>query len=129
VTIYTDGVHLICDDMTDAALHVFAAKVGFPRSWYQGDHYDVTTRAAALRVVTAGAVLIDIRDLGRLTIRCRRQRRVAQGVAEAPEPVGLHDPAWSPVVLDATLAADKNTELLRRFAPGRRIGRRGTDHL
>lgn len=126
--IYTDGVHLIVDGDDFAALHRFAARLGLRRCWFQGDHYDLTTRGMSLLLaaVAAGAVLIDGRDLGRVTIRNRRRK------AKAP-PARLDAPwlsdDWAPVPLDPALTADKNTELMRRFAPGRRVGRRGGEHL
>lgn len=144
MTIYTDGVHLIIDGPCSAdllgvtpdgydELHSFAAKVGLRRSWFQGDHYDLTTRAAATRAVAAGAVLIEMMDLGRVRMKTRRApsespgyRRIGVGgMVRVP----WLDPDWKPAPLDPALAADKNTELMRRFAPGKRIGRRGGDHL
>jgi hypothetical protein len=122
MTIYTDGVHLVTSAAPDYAdLHAFAAKIALCPSWFQGDHYDLTTRNAAMRAVAAGAVLIDMRDLGRLTIRLRN--------LSAGNPLPSSAPDWAPTPLDPALAAEKNTELMRRFAPGRRVGRRGADHL
>ena len=129
--IYTDGVHVITDGEGFDELHAFAARIGLRRSWFQGDHYDLTTRAAATRAVAAGATLIDVRDLGRLRILLRRGSASAAGLVAAVSPdscVWLDD-GWRPTPLDPALAADKNTELMRRFAPGKRIGRRGVDHL
>jgi hypothetical protein len=46
--------------------------------------------------------------------------------ADSGSDVAVERPAFP---LDPALAAEKNTELMRRFAPGKHIGRRGTDHL
>jgi len=130
VTIYTDGVHLIDSTSTLDDLHVFAAKVGLRRSWFQGDHYDLTTRNAAARAVAAGAVLIDMRDLGRLNMRLRRQQAKSSSESSVPHFAYYWlEPDWAPTPLDPSAAADCNTRLMKMFAPGRRVGRRGVDHL
>ncbi len=83
--------HLTAD--TEDELHEFAAQIGLLRAWYQtckrrcsrpGEpcphwHYDVTTRRRA-DAVAAGAVEIDLRQMGEL-IRVRRahQRAAAGG--------------------------------------------------
>ena len=110
MTIYTDGVHLVTDAAPDyAELHAFAAKIALRPSWFQGDHYDLTTRNAAMRAVAAGAVLIDMRDLGRLTIRLRR----LSGRESVGPTFCRLELDWAPTPLDPCLAADKNTELMR----------------
>jgi len=131
MTIYTDGVHLVTDAAPDyAELHAFAAKIGLRRSWFQGDHHDLTTRNAATRAVAAGAVLIDVRDLGRLNMKLRRQQAKAAGDQSAPHFAYYWlEPGWAPTPLDPAAAADCNTRLMKMFALGRRVGRRGGDHL
>jgi hypothetical protein len=47
--------HMIAD--TEEELHAMAAKIGVARSWYQGDHYDVTQSCKA-KALKAGAVQI-----------------------------------------------------------------------
>jgi hypothetical protein len=128
--IYTDGVHVLSDAPGEdyAELHDFARKIGLRRAWFQGDHYDLTTRLKAIQAVEAGAVLVDILDLGRLSLLLRARRPDAPHARALVERLGVKDD-WRPAALDPALAAEKNTELMRRFAPGRRIGRRGTDHL
>lgn len=42
--IYTDGIHLVADDLTE--LHLFALSIGLKRWWYHGfkkghPHYDL----------------------------------------------------------------------------------------
>lgn len=69
MTIYTDAVHLI-GQLGPA--NAFAAKVGLRRSWLHGDHCDLTTRKPVVRAVEVGAVLIDMRDLKRVSVRTRR---------------------------------------------------------
>lgn len=130
MTVYTDGVHLITDQLDDAELHVLAAKIRLKRRWFQGDHYDLTTRNAAARAIDAGAVLISMMDLGRLRLQVRARRGAAiTGVAARAIAALDRDGSWAPTPLDPALAADRNTELLRLFAPGKRIGIRGGDHL
>jgi uncharacterized protein DUF4031 len=42
--------HMFADEADCSELHAMAAKIGLRRSWFQGDHYDLTPgrRAAAL---------------------------------------------------------------------------------
>lgn len=68
--------HLVTDNPDPAELHEFAEKIGLQRRWFQTGHhlflphYDVTDskRAAA---ITAGAVPIDISELGTVLARAR----------------------------------------------------------
>lgn len=141
--VYTDGVHLMLDVGTwgeyDAAgqlmvdpqrrerafavLHRFAAGIGLRRSWFQRDHYDLTTPAAAERAIRAGALLLPLRDL--CTIGHLSGRRLLR-----------KDPNWCPTILypddieqRVAAARQANLTLIRRFAPGHRVGRRGVAHL
>lgn len=67
--------HMITDG-DDDELHALAQKIGLKRSWYQGDHYDLTPSKRAL-AIKAGAVEIDVQDLVRI-LRERRQAPLAQ---------------------------------------------------
>jgi hypothetical protein len=44
--------HLFADETDSAELHVFAARLGMHREWFQGDHYDLTPakRAKAVKL-------------------------------------------------------------------------------
>lgn len=127
--IYTDGVHLITDDQASYdELHAFAVKIGLKRCWFQRDHYDLTTRAKASAAAAAGAVLISLRDVGRLSMKTRWMK-ANPGKEFAPSSSFVFPEGWAVVPLDPALAASKNTEIMRQFAPGRRVGRRGVDHL
>lgn len=125
MTIYTDGVHLVTDQVDLGELHAFAGKLGLMRRWFHnGDHYDLTTRAKAIAAVQAGAVLIAARELGYVVMR-RRWRKAGTQVEDG-DPVQLRE-GWTPTPLDPARAADKNDSLMRRFrkfAGRRRIARR-----
>lgn len=65
--IYTDGVHLICDEREET-LHAFARSIGLRREWYQDEghrhpHYDLTTTRMRNKALSAGAVLVTSREL------------------------------------------------------------------
>jgi uncharacterized protein DUF4031 len=73
--------HLVSDTDYDE-LHAFAAKLGIPRSRFQGDHYDLPTHLRE-RAVELGAPEVTARELtGRMAgprgDRVRR-RRAARG--------------------------------------------------
>lgn len=129
--IFTDGVHLVVDRRSSdsagsavddlEALHDFARRLGLRRSWFQGGarpHYDLTTPAKAEQAVRLGAQLIAVRDVARLM-----------------SPDRPAAPGWQPAVhggpVDelAQRARRENIRLMRLFAPGRRVGRRGDAHL
>jgi Protein of unknown function (DUF4031) len=71
--------HMIAD--TEEELHAMADRIGVPRKWYQGDHYDITKSAKA-RAIAAGAQAITMRQLARMAGNRRRG-----------EPLGTPDPA------------------------------------
>src|SRR3546814_4568166 len=107
----------ISDVCSSDLLHDFAREIGFRRTWFQGhrfpNHYDITTSAAARRAVLAGARCVaGMKDLLRILPGSR-----------------YFQEGYIPDLLDAEAAGRRNTQLLRVFAPGRRIGRRGTAHL
>lgn len=56
--IYTDGVHLVGDTLSE--LHAFVRKMGFKREWFQNHprhpHYDLTTGRALRRALQKGAI-------------------------------------------------------------------------
>ncbi len=69
----TAWCHMVVSrDSSFDELHEFAARIGLKRSWFQGDHYDLTPsrRAAAVR---AGAREIEDHEL---KDRLRGPRRV-----------------------------------------------------
>lgn len=55
--------HLVSDSDYDE-LHVFAARLGLQRSWFQGDHYDLPDRLWD-EAVALGAHQVSSRDLVR----------------------------------------------------------------
>lgn len=115
MTIYTDGVHLISDPKDNIALHAFASRIGLKRCWFQGDHYDITTRMKAIRACHDGAILIEMKDIARLRMRQRGNMIVPDD--------------WAPKTLPGAYAGDQNTRILKIFAPGRVLGKRGHDHI
>jgi hypothetical protein len=60
--------HLMAD--TEDELHAMAESIGMRRSWYQGDHYDLTSERRIL-AVKKGAVEVTSRDLAKI----RRERK------------------------------------------------------
>ena len=58
----TRWCHMVTDADTFDELHHFAAQLGLRREWFQGDHYDITSRrrGEALRL---GAVSVTSREL------------------------------------------------------------------
>ena len=76
--------HLV-SDVSFAELHAFAAELGIPRRFFQGDHYDLPAHLRD-RAVDLGAVPVSTRELivrmaGPRGERARRRarRRVAPG--------------------------------------------------
>src|SRR5262245_63471773 len=74
--------HLVSDTDFDE-LHAFAARLGIPRSRFQGDHYDLPTHLRE-RAVELGATEVTARELtGRMAgprgdrVRQRRAKRRA----------------------------------------------------
>lgn len=67
--------HMVGD--TEAELHAMADRIGLPRRWYQGDHYDVGM-AMREKAIAAGAVPLSMRDLGMIVIGKRRARAAVQ---------------------------------------------------
>jgi len=57
--IYTDGVHLIGDNLQE--LHIFAKSVGLQRQWFQKhsrhSHYDITTSRMLRRILSRDKVV------------------------------------------------------------------------
>lgn len=60
---YAKAVHMMAD--TDDELHAFARKLHLRRSWFQGDHYDIT-HARYRTALRLGAVQTTSRGLARL---------------------------------------------------------------
>lgn len=56
--------HMIAE--THEELHAMADKLGLKRSWFQGDHYDISMSVRA-RAVQLGAVEIGMRELACLS--------------------------------------------------------------
>lgn len=94
MTVYVDDMeipfngmkmcHMIAD--TDQELHEMADAIGLKRSWYQGDHYDVSL-SKKQEALDHGAEAISWRDLPEIEDRIRRQRADRQGTLDA-EPGG-----------------------------------------
>ena len=81
---FTTWCHLATDGEFEE-LHAFAARLGIPRRFFQGDHYDLPEHLRA-RALELGAVPVTTRELlarmaGPRGDRARRraQRRVAPG--------------------------------------------------
>lgn len=55
--------HMVAD--TEEELHKMARKIGLSRSWYQGDHYDVSMSTRA-KAVAHGAIEVTMRELVKL---------------------------------------------------------------
>lgn len=78
--------HMIAD--TDEELHAMADKIGLPRRWFQGDHYDVSMSLRA-KAIEAGASSITLRELGQIVREKRRQKSsLGPGSAMAPPSAG-----------------------------------------
>ena len=76
--------HLVSDDSFED-LHAFAAELGIPRRFFQGDHYDLPAHLRG-RALELGAVPVSTRELiVRMAgprgerARSRARRRVAPG--------------------------------------------------
>ncbi len=58
--IYTDGVHLVGNDLRE--LHLFAKSVGLKLSWFQKHlrhpHYDITTPGMLGRILSRNRVIM-----------------------------------------------------------------------
>ena len=77
--------HLVSDDSYEE-LHVFAARLGLERRWFQGDHYDIPTEHREL-AIALGARPVSSRELVRalvasgLRVRPARTRQAAERAA------------------------------------------------
>jgi len=64
VDVYTDLVHLVCQDLDN--LHKFAQRIGLKREWFQDHpkhpHYDLMGRMVN-RAVKAGAIVVSSREI------------------------------------------------------------------
>lgn len=61
--------HMIAD--SDDELHAFAARIGMARSWFQGDHYDVS-KAKRDEAIKLGAIPISLRQCAAMSAMKRR---------------------------------------------------------
>lgn len=61
--------HMIAESLDE--LHEMADRLGLKRSWFQGDHYDISMSVRA-RAVQLGAVEIGMRELAALSWLQRR---------------------------------------------------------
>ncbi|MBK8197001.1 MAG: DUF4031 domain-containing protein [Acidobacteria bacterium] len=57
--------HMIAESFDE--LHAMADRLGLKRSWFQGDHYDISMSVRA-RAVALGAVEIPMRQLAALSV-------------------------------------------------------------
>ena len=90
MTVYVDDMHLLAMGRfgqmkmshmiadTEDELHQMADKIEVRRKWYQGDHYDISLSKRRLAVLY-GAEEITIRELGRMVIDSRRNRKKKKG--------------------------------------------------
>lgn len=65
--------HLFATDADSEELHAFARKIGLRRSWFQGDHYDLTP-GRRRDAVAAGAIQVPP-ELAVAIWRAQRARR------------------------------------------------------
>jgi hypothetical protein len=74
----------LTSDRSEAELHAFAATLGLPRRWFQGDHYDVPAEVRAL-AIARGAEAVSAAELVRRlrAAGLRRGSRVAVLPGEA----------------------------------------------
>ena len=70
--------HMLAD--TEEELHEMAERIGMRRSWFQGDHYDVSKSKRAL-AVAAGAREVTSREI----VDVRRRWREKYGGSRAAE--------------------------------------------
>ena len=61
------------DDPDFAKLHEFAARIGMKRSWFQGDHYDLTPSKRAM-AVRLGAVEVERLEVSMILLYDRKGR-------------------------------------------------------
>jgi hypothetical protein len=87
--------HLVSDTSYDE-LHDFAARLGMPRSAFQGDHYDIPDHLHA-RAIELGAELVDGRVLARrLRDAGLRIDKRYTGPGAVPEPASAPPERCSP---------------------------------
>lgn len=68
MVVYTDGVHLVADNLDE--LHRFARGIGLKRIWFQDHktpHYDLTTANKLKTAIEAGAVKKTAREILEMT--------------------------------------------------------------
>jgi len=80
MTVYVDDMaiyksnklwfHLMSDEEDDREIHVFAAKIGLKRTWFQGDHYDIVEKKRE-HAIELGAIPVKPQKL----VEIRRQKR------------------------------------------------------
>lgn len=73
--------HMMTDDPTYAELHAMARRIGMRRSWFQGDHYDLTPGRRA-KAVEYGAVEIDEHGVYELLVKTGRRKPRQQRVIQ-----------------------------------------------
>lgn len=68
--IYTDGTHVITDQVDLEELHRFADRLGFKRHWFQDKpdrpHYDTLASSKKLRALELGAIKVSKQDIVRI---------------------------------------------------------------
>lgn len=70
------------DDVGFAELHLFAARVGLRRAWFQGDHYDLTPTRRAM-AVRCGAAEVTRLEMSMVLLYDRKGReRPAYGTPD-----------------------------------------------
>ncbi len=76
--IYTDGVHLVADELEE--LHSFAQSVGLKRQWFQEQpghsHYDITTQRMLRKILDTNMVTkVSTKQLVKQILRTQKGER------------------------------------------------------
>lgn len=98
--IYTDGTHVITDQVDLTELHEFAkSKLGFPLRWFQDKpgrpHYDTITLSKKLAALAGGARSVTSRRIVEILREREMKASVQQLAAAFNVPVELIDPTQS----------------------------------
>lgn len=71
MAILLDDHHLVSDTSVEE-LHIFAARIGMKRAWFQDHrfpHYDVLSKWRRLKAMSLGAEIVTSREIVRRAIR------------------------------------------------------------
>lgn len=88
MTVWTDGIHLVADSMSE--LHAFAFNMGLRREWFQDHlrhpHYDLTTTRALRRALDKGAKRTPCTNVVRMSHSLRNHAHSAALAASDDDP-------------------------------------------